>query len=51
LSDELLTEMKEWIEQTQCGMIMTDRLFSFMDEGHRDFFTLRWSDRLPKKED
>ena len=51
LSDELLNEMKDWIDQTQIGMVMTDRLFSFMEEGHRDFFTLRWADRLPKKED
>jgi hypothetical protein len=51
LPDDLLDEMKDWIEQTQIGMVMTDRLFSFMEEGHRDFFALRWSDRLPKKED
>lgn len=50
MSDELRDEMIEWAEQTNCGIFMNDRLWSFMDEGHRDFFILRWFDRVPKTE-
>jgi hypothetical protein len=50
MSDELRDEMVEWAEQTKCGIFMNDRLWSFMDEGHRDFFILRWFDRVPKNE-
>ena len=44
MSDELRDEMVEWAEQTNCGIFMNDRLWSFMDEG--DFFILRWSDQV-----
>lgn len=50
MSDELRDQMKSWAEETQCGMYLTDRLWSFMDEGERDWFLLRWSDAIPKTE-
>jgi hypothetical protein len=49
IDDDLLSEMKVWVEQSRCGLYMTDRLFSFKNEGQRDFFILRWSDKIPKK--
>ena len=51
MSDELRDEMIEWAETSKCGMFMNDRLWSFKNEGHRDFFLLRWSERVPKKND
>jgi|LakMenE18May11ns_1017448.scaffolds.fasta_scaffold8924396_1 hypothetical protein len=50
IDDDLLSEMKEWVEQSGCGIHMTDRLFSFKNSGHLDFFLLRWADRVPKKD-
>lgn len=46
VSDELYEEMVQWTEETNCGMMMTRKLVSFKDEGHRDFFILRWTDAL-----
>ena len=37
IDDDLLSEMKEWVEQSGCGIHMTDRLFSFKNSGHLDF--------------
>jgi len=50
MSDELRDEMVEWAESSNCGIFMTDRLWSFKSEGHRDFFLLRWAERVPKKD-
>lgn len=50
MSDELRDEMIEWADMSNCGMFMTDRLWSFKNESHRDFFLLRWADRVPKKD-
>lgn len=51
IEDDLLTEMVDWIEQSNCGIKMTDRLLSFRNEGHREFFLLRWSDRFSMKDE
>jgi hypothetical protein len=50
MPDDLRDEMVEWSESSNCGIFMTDRLWSFKSEGHRDFFLLRWADRVPKKD-
>lgn len=50
MSDELRDEMIEWASSSNCGIFMNDRLWSFKNETHRDFFLLRWLDRLPSKE-
>lgn len=50
LSDELLTEMKAWANAEGVGMSMTDQLWSFKKEAHREWFILRWSDAIPKEE-
>jgi hypothetical protein len=49
MTDELRDEMIEWSISSKCGIFMTDRLWSFKNEGQRDFFILRWSDKIPKK--
>lgn len=49
INDDLLHEMIEWVDQSGCGMHMTDRLFSFISEGQRDFFILRFADKFPTK--
>ena len=51
MTDDLRDEMIEWAESSNCGMYMTDRLWSFKNEGHRDFFILRWSERMPKPDE
>jgi hypothetical protein len=48
LSEELLTEMKQWAEAEGVGMNMTENLWSFKKEAHREWFILRWIDSIPK---
>ena len=50
LPEELLDEMRAWAEAEGVGMSMTDRLWSFKKEAHREWFILRWADHIPKKE-
>jgi hypothetical protein len=47
LSTELIDEMDQWSKDNHCGMKMTDTLWSFKNEKHRDWFVLRWSDQIP----
>jgi hypothetical protein len=48
ISAEILAEMTEWVEKSECGMQMNERLFSFKNDGHRNFFILKWSDYFKK---
>jgi hypothetical protein len=48
VSEELLAEMKAWAEAEGVGMNMTEELWSFRKEAHREWFILRWSDQIPK---
>ena len=48
LPEELLEEIRAWAEAEGVGMSMTDRLWSFKKEAHREWFILRWSDVIPK---
>jgi hypothetical protein len=50
LSEELLAEMQAWASAEGVGMSMTDRLWSFKKEAHREWFILRWIDHIPKPE-
>jgi hypothetical protein len=49
LSPELLEEMRAWAEAEGVGMNMTEYLWSFKKEAHREWFILRWSDSIPKE--
>ena len=49
LDEEILTEMRRWAEAEGVGMSMTDRLWSFKKEAHREWFILRWSDEVNKR--
>jgi L-rhamnose isomerase len=53
ITPEVLEEMQAWAEAEGVGMNMTETLWSFKKEAHRDWFVLRWSDSLvkPKAED
>jgi hypothetical protein len=53
ITEEVLEEMQAWAEAEGVGMSMTETLWSFKKEAHRDWFVLRWSDSLvkPKAED
>ena len=51
LPESLLGEMQEWAKAEGVGMSMTERLWSFKKEAHREWFILRWSDHIPKRED
>jgi hypothetical protein len=52
LSPELLKEMTDWAAAEGVGMNMTERLWSFKKEAHREWFILRWIDSIPEdKED
>jgi hypothetical protein len=50
LSPELLEEMKSWADAEGVGMSMTENLWSFKKEAHREWFILRWIDQIPKEE-
>lgn len=49
IDEELLAEMKSWAEAEGVGMSMTDILWSFKKEAHREWFILRWSDEINKR--
>lgn len=50
MTDDLRDKMIEWADSSNCGIYMTDRLWSFKNEGHRDFFILRWTDQIAKSQ-
>ena len=50
LSEELNNEMISWAKAEGVGMSMTENLWSFRKESHREWFILRWIDRIPKIE-
>jgi hypothetical protein len=49
LSKELNAEMIAWANAEGVGMSMTENLWSFKKEAHREWFILRWSDAIPKE--
>jgi hypothetical protein len=48
LSEELNKEMQAWAAAEGVGMSMTEQLWSFKKASHRDWFVMRWIDRIPK---
>lgn len=50
LSEELNKEMVAWAQAEGVGMSMTPQLWSFRKASHRDWFVMRWIDRIPKDE-
>ena len=50
LSEELNLEMIAWAQAEGVGMSMTENLWSFKKEAHREWFIPRWIDRIPKIE-
>lgn len=46
ITPELELEMITWAKQEGVGMNMTENLWSFKKEAHREWFILRWSDSL-----
>lgn len=48
LTEELIEDMKHWAEAEGVGIQMTESLWSFKKEAHREWFVLRWSDSIPK---
>jgi hypothetical protein len=48
LSPELNKEMMAWAAAEGVGMSMTEQLWSFKKESHREWFIMRWIDRIPK---
>jgi hypothetical protein len=48
LTSELNEEMIAWAQEEGVGMSMTENLWSFKKEAHREWFILKWSDRIPK---
>jgi hypothetical protein len=48
LPPELNEEMIVWAKEEGVGMSMTESLWSFRKEAHREWFILRWIDSIPK---
>ena len=48
LPPELNEEMIAWAQAEGVGMSMTESLWSFKKEAHREWFILRWIDHIPK---
>lgn len=49
LPPELNEEMIAWAKAEGVGMSMTESLWSFKKEAHREWFILRWSDDISKR--
>lgn len=49
LPSDLNEEMIAWAKAEGVGMSMTERLWSFKKEAHREWFILRWSDDISKR--
>ena len=50
LNTTLAEEMVAWAKENHCGTCMGPGFWSFRNEKQRDWFILRWSDKLPKEE-
>lgn len=50
IPQDLADQMEAWCKENHCGMKMTENLWSFKNDGQRDWFILRWSDQIPKPE-
>jgi hypothetical protein len=50
LTPELIEDMQHWAKAEGVGMSMTESLWSFKKEAHREWFILRWSDHIQKPE-
>lgn len=50
LPADLNEQMIEWAKAEGVGMSMTETLWSFKKESHREWFILRWIDQIPKQE-
>jgi len=50
ISTDLNEEMVAWAQAEGVGMSMTENLWSFRKESHREWFIMRWIDRIPKIE-
>ena len=48
ISEDLNKEMTTWAKSEGVGMSMTESLWSFKKEAHREWFIMRWIDRIPK---
>ena len=48
LPTELNEEMVTWAKAEGVGMSMTENLWSFRKESHREWFIMRWIDQIPK---
>ena len=48
LPPELNEEMIAWAKEEGVGMSMTENLWSFKKEAHREWFVLRCSDSIPQ---
>lgn len=51
ISEDLNKEMMAWAATEGVGMSMTDKLWSFRKASHREWFILRWIDRIPKMDE
>ena len=50
ITEDLQNEMIAWTKENHCGTSMTETLWSFKNEAHREWFILRWNDSIPKVE-
>ena len=50
MPEELVQEMEAWAKENNCGTLMGPGLWSFRNEGQREWFVLRWSDHIPKQD-
>jgi len=47
---DLQETMISWAKKEGVGISMTENLWSFRKEAHREWFILRWADHIPKPE-
>ena len=46
LTEQQISAIANWCEETHCGKQMTNTMWSFKNEKQRDMFLLRWASEL-----
>jgi hypothetical protein len=49
VDEQTMEEMKNWAKENHCGYCANSRMWSFKSDAQRDWFILRWIDRIPKE--
>ncbi len=49
ISTDLQDKIEDWTKHNNCGIKLTEYLWSFKTDKQREWFILRWSDEINKE--